>query len=71
MFMMCPACKLFVPCYPADLNMPDEARCKRNHSTIADCPYETPKEKCRGHWVLDVFKPLPPEEAKALSDYLG
>lgn len=65
----CPACGARVPDEPICLCMPDNARCKRNHNVHAGCPYEPLISPAREPWVL-ALKPLPPEEAEALRDYM-
>lgn len=67
----CPICKVMVPEEPTSLSdMPREAQCYREHSIKPECPYERVIGKARGGWVLEVFKPLPQEEADALREYL-
>ena len=67
----CPACNARVPDEPLTLDMPPEARCKREHEPFEGCPYEPLKAKCRGPWIKEVFKPLPPEECEAMYQALG
>ena len=52
------------------VNPPPDAGCYRDHSVIDGCACEPAISKARGNWVLDVFKPLPPDEAKRLREYL-
>ncbi len=66
---ICKACGVEIAA--PTINMPREARCYRDHSVIEDCACKPAIDKCRGPWVLDVFKPVPQGEADALRRVLG
>ena len=65
---ICPACGVAVT--EPTVNMPREAQCYRDHSVIDGCLCEPAIAKCRGPWILEVFKPVPPEEAAAMANFL-
>lgn len=66
--MKCNACDVDIGA--PTVNPPPEARCYRDHSVIDGCACEPAISQIRGPWVLEVFKPLPPDEAETLRKYM-